>query len=113
MFTVQPSLVGDRYLVKRDEAETQTESGIQLPQNAQKRPLKGTVVARNEEGWFEGTTPTLPRIAVGDRVYFTSYGIHEIEYEDQPFVILREEDIFLYHADQGPARDVDTTEEAT
>ena len=37
--------LGDKIIVKRQEAESQTESGIFLPESAKDKPRTGTIVA--------------------------------------------------------------------
>ncbi|CAB0041287.1 unnamed protein product [Trichogramma brassicae] len=84
----------DRVLIQRAEAVTKTKGGIVIPEKAQGKVLKGTVVAvgpgsRNEKG--EHITPS---IKVGDVVLLPEYGGTKVELEDKKeFHLFREADI--------------------
>lgn len=62
-FHVEP--LGDRVLVRRDPERTETKGGIQIADNAQEKPLVGTVVARGHD---------VKQIQAGDRVVFGRFG---------------------------------------
>ena len=65
--------LGDKILVKRDEAATKTESGIFLPESAKDKPKQGTVIAlgagilNKEKGTYVPFT-----VKKGDTVIFSS-----------------------------------------
>ena len=50
--------LGDKILVKRDEAATKTESGIFLPESAKDKPKQGTVIV-------QGTSTTANLVGLG------------------------------------------------
>ena len=84
--------IGDHVVIKRDKAESRTPGGIVLPEVAQDRPKKGTVIAVGP-----GTIDTGLRIATqvepGDRVVFAAYGGAAVELEGEKYVVIREVEI--------------------
>ena len=84
----------DKILVKRDEAETKTSSGIFLPETSKDKPKTGIIQA---VGTGSLNTETGERIALsvkkGDRVIFSSYAGDEIKVGEEELLLLRESDI--------------------
>nr|AIU47044.1 heat shock protein [Phenacoccus solenopsis] len=84
----------DRVLIQRAEAVTKTKGGIVIPEKAQGKVLKGTVVAigpgsRNNKGEH-----IPPSIKVGDVVLLPEYGGTKVELEEnKEFHLFRESDI--------------------
>ena len=84
----------DKIIVRRDEAEGVTESGIYLPESSKERPKTGTIEAvgngklNTETG--ERTPLTLKK---GDKVIFTSYAGTEIKLGDDELLIMSEDDV--------------------
>ncbi|XP_020293199.1 10 kDa heat shock protein, mitochondrial [Pseudomyrmex gracilis] len=84
----------DRVLVQRAEAVTKTKGGIVLPEKAQAKVLRGTVVAtgpgsRNNKGEHVPLT-----IKIGDVVLLPEYGGTKVELEDnKEYHLFRESDI--------------------
>lgn len=92
MTKVQP--LGDKILIKRDEAESRTESGIVLPESAKDRPKTGTVEAVGDGALNTETGDrTPPALKQGDRVIFTSYAGTEIKLGTEELLIMNESDI--------------------
>ena len=90
--TVRP--LHDKILVERDEAQSQTESGIFLPESSKDRPKTGTIKAVGDGSL---NTETGERIALsvkpGDRVIFNSYAGSEIKLGDEELLIMTEADV--------------------
>lgn len=84
--------LGDRVVVRQIEAEDVTASGIVLPDTAQEKPLRGTVVAVGDGRWENGTRVPLD-VEVGDEVIYSKYGGTDIAVEGEDLLILRESDI--------------------
>lgn len=88
---IQP--LGDRVLVKQNEDKEQVKGGIIIPDTAKEKSLEATVIAvgpgkRDEQG------QRLPMdVAVGDRVLISKYGGTEVKYDDQTYMLLRQDDI--------------------
>jgi chaperonin GroES len=84
--------LGDRVVVKPSEAETQTQSGLFIPDTAKEKPQKGTVVAAGEGRWEDGKRIPLD-VKPGDVVIYSKYGGTEIKVEGTDHLILSERDI--------------------
>jgi len=85
--------LGDRIVVKREEAETTTSGGIVLPDSAQNKPQKGEVVAVGD-GHVKSDGDKLPlTLKEGDRILFSSYGGEDITIGDEEYLLLRESDV--------------------
>jgi len=80
----------DRVLVRPHEAEVKTTSGIIIPESAQEKPQKGTVVAAGEGKKDEPMT-----VKPGDVVLYGKYAGTEIRFEGEDYLIMREDDILL------------------
>ena len=81
--------LADRVIVKQEEAETTTASGIIIPDNAQEKPQKGTVVAVGK-----GTKDNPTTVTSGDIVLYGKYAGTELKHDGEEFIIMRESDIF-------------------
>ena len=75
------------------EAEETTAGGIVLPDSAQEKPQRGTVVAVGPGKLLDSGERGELSVAVGDEVIFGKYGGTEIEVEGNDVKILRESDI--------------------
>jgi chaperonin GroES len=80
----------NRVIVEPAPAETKTASGIYIPETAQEKPSKGTVVAVSEED-SEGKKPT---VKIGDVVLYGKYGGTDFPYNGSDYLIMRETDIY-------------------
>ncbi len=86
--------LGDKVLVKRDTAETRTESGLYLPETAKDKPKSGTVTAVGPGAINTDTGERIPMtLKTGDKVLFTSYAGTEIKLDGMDLLILDEHDI--------------------
>jgi chaperonin GroES len=83
----------DRILVKRVEEDEQMVGGIIIPDTAKEKPQQGEVVAVGEGKVLDSGERQAPDVAAGDTVLFGKYAGTEITYEDDEYLILREEDI--------------------
>jgi len=81
--------LADRVLIEPISSEEKTESGIVLPETAEKeKPEQGKVVAVGPG------RPNKPvSVKKGDVVLFTKYGPNEIKINNKEYLIAREEDI--------------------
>ncbi len=80
--------LADRVLVEPAAAETTTSSGIIIPDTAQEKPQKGTVVAVGNGKVDEPLT-----VKVGDTVLYGKYAGTELKFEGSDYLIMRESDI--------------------
>ena len=84
----------DKILVKRDEAETKTASGIFLPETSKDKPKTGTIEAVGDGSLNTDTGARIPlSVKKGDRVIFSSYSGTEVKLNDQELLIMSEDDI--------------------
>ena len=84
--------LGDRLVVKAIEAEQTTASGLVLPDTAQEKPSRGTVVAVGEGRYEDGKRIPL-EVTVGDEVIYSKYGGTEIKVDGEDLLVLRESDV--------------------
>ena len=86
--------LGDRVIVKADEAESQTASGLYLASEAKEKPQTGKVIAVGE-GKIDKDGNKIPMpVKVGDKVIYGKYGGTEVTHEGEDFLILRADDIY-------------------
>ena len=74
MMNLKP--LGDRVIVKQDEAEETTAGGLILAHDAKEKPQTGVVLKE------------------GDRVLYGKYGGTEVKVNGEEVMILRSEDIY-------------------
>ena len=85
--------VADRVLVEVDVEESKTAGGILLPDTAQKKSQKGTVIAIGSGKVLDNGERLPFEVAVGDRVLFAKYSGVDIEEGGKKFLLLSERDI--------------------
>ena len=85
--------LGDRVVLKREDALSKTAGGIVLPDTAKDKPQKGTVISVGD-GYVsrEGKRHPLS-LKAGDRVIFSSYAGDEITVGEEEYLLLRESDV--------------------
>ena len=86
--------LGDKILVKRDEAATKTETGIFLPESAKDKPKQGKVVALGASILNKDKGTYVPfTVKKGDSIIFSSYAGTEVKIDGEPYLIMTEEEI--------------------
>ena len=87
--------LGDKVLIKRDSAETQTDAGIYLPESAKDKPKSGTVEAVGDGALNTETGERMPlAVKKGDRVIFSSFAGSELKLDtENGLLIMSESDI--------------------
>ena len=81
---------GDRVLVEAAPAEEKTAGGLIIPDTAQEKPQKGTVIAVGP-----GKKKEEPMtVKVGDKVLYGKYSGTEITIDGKEYLIMRQDDIF-------------------
>ncbi|MHC4810979.1 MAG: co-chaperone GroES [Planctomycetota bacterium] len=83
----------DRVLVKPIEKESQTESGIYLPESAKEKPMQGTVVAVGPGKLLDNGERVKPAVKKGDTVVYGKYAGTEIEIKKVQHLIVRESEL--------------------
>ena len=71
--------LSDRILIKREAQEAKSRGGIILPENAQKKPQIGTVMAVGPGRMNKDGTVTPLTLKVNDKVLFTSWAGDEFK----------------------------------
>ena len=85
--------LADRVLVEVDVEESKSAGGILLPDTAQKKSQKGTVIAIGSGKVLDNGERLPFEVAVGDRVLFAKYSGVDIEEGGKKFLLLSERDI--------------------
>ncbi len=83
----------DRVVVEPLQAEETTAGGIVLPDSAQEKPQRGTIVAVGPGRLLENGARGDLSVTVGDEVIYGKYGGTDIEVNGEDVKILRESDI--------------------
>jgi chaperonin GroES len=84
--------LGDRVIVEVLDEEETTISGIVLPDTAQEKPQRGTVLEVGPGRYEDGKLVPLD-VTKGDEVIFSKYGGTEVKVGGEEYLILRESDI--------------------
>ena len=85
--------LADRVIVRQNEAEEKTKTGIVLPDTAKEKPTKGKVIAVGPGKLDDNGKRMEIGVRTGDTVYYGKYSGTDVEVDGQKFVILRETDI--------------------
>ncbi len=86
--------LGSRVFIEPVEEEKTTESGIVIPETAEKeRPIKGRVLAVGPGRVTDKGDRAPVSVKEGDMVLFKKYGPDEIEIEGKKYLVADEEDI--------------------
>ncbi|MBN8546052.1 MAG: co-chaperone GroES [Ignavibacteria bacterium] len=86
--------LADRVIIKPQEAEEVTKSGLYLPDTAKEKPIEGLVVAAGP-GKVTDDGKTAPMsVKVNDKVLYGKYSGTEVTIDGTQYLIMRESDIF-------------------
>jgi chaperonin GroES len=84
----------DRIVVRPNESEERTASGLVIPDTAKEKPQQGEVLAVGEGRWDEDGEKRIPvDVKVGDTVVYSKYGGTEITVEGEDLLILNARDV--------------------
>ena len=84
----------DKILVRRDEADSRTESGLYLPESSKDKPKTGVIEAVGDGKLNTETGERSPlTVKKGDRVIFASYAGTEIKLGDDSVLIMSEDEV--------------------
>jgi chaperonin GroES len=84
----------DRIVVKANEAEERTASGLVIPDTAKEKPQQGTVLAVGPGRRSDQTGNLIPMdVKVGDTVVYSKYGGTEITIAGDDLLILTSRDV--------------------
>jgi chaperonin GroES len=82
----------DRIVVKANEAETTTASGLVIPDTAKEKPQEGTVIAVGPGRFDDGVRVPMD-VKVGDVVLYSKYGGTEVRNGNEELLVLSARDI--------------------
>jgi chaperonin GroES len=85
--------IHDRIVIRLVEAETQTKSGIFIPDVAVEKPSQGNVMAAGPGRTTQDGILIPSEVKVGDRVLFGKHAAISIKIEGEEYHILREDDV--------------------
>ena len=86
--------LGNKVVIRRDEAETVTDAGIVLPESAKDSPKTGVIEAVGPGAVNHDSGARIPMsVAVGGRVIFSSYAGTEIKLGTDEVLVMSETDI--------------------
>ena len=85
--------LSDRVVVKPQEAEEKTASGIILPDTAKEKPQAGKIVAVGKGKVSDSGSLIKMDVKVNDKVLYGKYSGTEISFEGDDLLIMRESDI--------------------
>ena len=84
----------DRIVVRPNESEETTASGLVIPDTAKEKPQQGEVLATGPGRRSDTTGEIIPMdVAVGDTVVYSKYGGTEIVIEGEDLLILTSRDV--------------------
>jgi len=83
----------DRILIKPLEKESQTGSGIFLPESAAEKPMQGKVIATGPGKLLDSGERAKMSVKKGDTVVFGKYSGTEIEIKGESHLIVRESEL--------------------
>ena len=84
--------LSDHLLVQRVEPKNTVKGGIVIPESAKEKPQEAVVKAVGPGRLDEGKRVPID-IKVGDHVLITKYGGTELTYDDEDYLIIREDDV--------------------
>ena len=84
--------LGDRVVLKRDDAEEKTASGLFIAGTAKEQPQFGLVVAVGPGALVEGKRQPMD-VKEGDKVFFSRFGGTEIKIDGVDYIVLGQSDI--------------------
>jgi chaperonin GroES len=76
--------LADRVVAVREEAKTQTASGIYLPDSSKEKPVMAQVKAIGAD---------VKHVKVGDKIIYKEYSTTELKIDGTEYLIVKEEDI--------------------
>ncbi len=84
----------DRIVVRPNEAETQTASGLVIPDTAKEKPQQGEVLAVGPGRRSDSTGELIPvGIEAGNTVLYSKYGGTEVAVDGEDLLVLNSRDV--------------------
>ena len=89
--------LGDRVIIKRDEVENTTASGLLIAAASKEKPQTGVVLAVGEGKMDKDGNMVAVPVKAGDRVLYGKFGGTEITIDGEEVLILRADDLFAVY----------------
>jgi chaperonin GroES len=83
----------DRVLVKRLEEEQKSAGGIVIPDTAKEKPIMGIIEAVGTGKVLDNGDVRSLSVKKGDKILFGKYAGTEVKFNNEDWVVMREEDI--------------------
>ncbi|MBE0609757.1 MAG: co-chaperone GroES [Dehalococcoidia bacterium] len=85
--------LNDRIVVKPNEGDEKTSSGLFLPETAKEKPQQGEVIAVGP-GRLDDSGKRVPLdVAAGDRILYAKYTGTDVKIDGVDYIVLNEKDI--------------------
>lgn len=84
--------LADRVVLKQQEVEEKTSSGIILPDSAKEKPQTAVVIAVGPGTEKDGKRVEM-QVKAGDQVIYSQYSGTEVKLEDEEYIIVSQSDI--------------------
>lgn len=84
--------LGDRVVLKQQEAEEKTQSGIILPDSAKEKSQVAVVVAVGPGTKKDGKKVEM-QVKEGDKVIYSQYSGTDVKLEDEEYIVVGQDDI--------------------
>jgi len=85
--------LADRVLIEPIEAETKTQGGIFIPDNAKEKPMQGIVKAVGAGRRSDKGEIIAPELKAGDKVLYGKYSGTEVTVDGINYLIVKESDV--------------------
>ena len=85
--------LGDRLLVKPNESEEKTKSGIVLPDSAKEKPQEGLVISTGDGARDDKGARIVMDVKVGNTILYSKYAGTEVKIDGKEHLIIRENDV--------------------
>lgn len=83
----------DRVLVRREEEETKTASGIVLPGSAAEKPSRGEIIAAGKGKITDSGDVRALDVKIGDKVIFGQYAGSTVKIDGEELLMMAESEI--------------------
>lgn len=84
--------IGDHIILQLQEAKETTQSGIILPESAKEHPQEALVLAVGPGKNEDGQTNEM-QVKEGDKVIYSKYAGTAVQFEDQEYIVVSQNDI--------------------
>ena len=84
--------LGDRVVIRNDEAEETSKGGLVLVNSAKEKPVMAEVLEVGPGGNVDGKEITM-YVKAGQKVFYSKYAGTEVKYDGEEYIIVRQSDI--------------------